>query len=484
MIEFVTLLLGLVAGTQAVELSVGEQVSLVEVRLDGRFAGGLAGPPWILNVDFGEELSPHELVATAYDGYRQELQTIRQWVNLPRERVEARLALERPGSGGAAARPGPASARLIWTALDHQSPPKVKLTFDGQSLEVDDPGVIALPAHDPRGVHFLRAELEFAAAEGGVGGPADGGTSSVTHVELVFGGSFGDEVSTELTALVLEAGKHPPGPGEMDGWLRKGDQFLKSVAVDRGPVNLLVVRERSNATFDGLHQVFEGYYRQYHPPTRVALGLPANKNSSAPPTVLGEGDRVRFAYPTTGREQVPVGQGISAPQEGMSVRLPRDAMTPLAEQVPVSHNVTELGPLFDILVSAFSDEDETPVERQQLADAVAIAGVVAATGDQRRAVLLIRSGAATDSSSFSPEIVRGYLRRLGVPLVVWSIATEEGASSAWGEQQDVSTYEQMSKALIELRKLLQSQIVVWVEGSHLRHEIELTEKATGLRPVS
>ena len=32
--------------------------------------------------------------------------------------------------------------------------------------------------------------------------------------------------------------------------------------------------------------------------------------------------------------------------------------------------------------------------------------------------------------------------------------------------------------------MLKSQIVVWVEGSHLAHQIELTDKAVGLRPIS
>ncbi len=456
MIEFVTLLLGLVTGSQAVELSVGERVTLVEVRLDDRFAGGLSGPPWILNCDFGSDLAPHELVAVAYDAHRRELQTIRQWVNLPRQRVEARLALERPASG-------PAIARLIWTALDHQDSPEVKLTFDGQPLPAGDLRAIVLPAHDLRSVHFLRAELGFSAIEGRAGG-----ASSVTHAELVFGGSYGDEVSTELTALVFEGGKRPPRLETMGGWLRKGDQTLKVVAVDRGPANLLVVRERSAATHEGLRQVFQDFYRKYNPPSRVALGLQKKSDPVAPLSVLGKGDRVRFAYPTTGREKVDVGQG---------------AAPVLTEQVPVSHNVTDLGPLFDILTSAFSAEDDAPLARQQLADAVAIAGVVAAAGDRRRAVILIRSGAAEDSSSFSPRTVREYLRRLGVPLVVWSIAAGDGAS-AWGEDRDVSRYEQMNKALDRLRKMLASQVVVWVEGSHLGHEIELTEKATGLRPIS
>ncbi len=452
MIEFVTLLLGLVTGSQAVELSVSDQVAAVEFRLDGRFAGVVSSPPWVLTCDFGDDLSPHELVVTAYGSRRQELQTIRQWVNLPRERVEARLALERPADG---TEPKPATARLIWAALDHQDPPEVRLTFDGQPLPVDDPEAIALPAHDLRSVHLLRAELVFSSA-------------SVTYAELVFGGTYGEEVSTELTALVLEAAKRPPKPEEMVGWLRKGDQPLEVVAVDRGAANLVVVRERSEATSSALRQVFDDYHRRYRPRRRGSLGLPA-KAPSAPPVVVGEGDRIRFAYPTISREQVAVGQGMAPP---------------LTEQVPVSRNVTDLGPLFDTLTTAFSAEVEAPAARQQLADAVAIAGLVAAAGDRRRAVLLIRSGVAEDTSRFSPRIVRSYLRRLAVPLVVWSIGAVDGASAAWGEERNVSSYERMRKALFELSDVLKSQVVVWVEGPHLSHEIELTDQSSGLREIS
>ncbi len=450
MIEFVTLLLGLVTGSQAVELSVSEQVALVEVRLDGRFAGGLTGKPWIVDCDFGEQLSPHVLEATAYDGKREELQTVRQWVNLPRDRLEARLALDRRADGRA-------TARLIWAALDEQGPPIVKLRFDGQPLPATDLRAIELPAHDARGLHFLRAEVQISTAER-------------AHAELVFGGSYGEDVSTELTAVVFAAGKRQLRPEKMIGWLRRETEQLGVVAVDRGPVNLLVVRERSEATHSGLKEVYKGYQKELADPGHVSMRMPA-KAPSLPPSVLEDGDRVRFAFPTTGHGRVRVvGQGAA----------------PIAvEQVPVSRDVAARGLLFDLLTHSFWSEDESPAAAHQLADAVAVAGVVAAAGDRRRAVVLIRSGAAEDTSRFSPAVVREYLRRLGVPLFVWSIPAQDGAPpAAWGEERDVSTYKRMRGALGDLRKALQSQIVVWVEGSYLSHEIELTEKAAGLKEVS
>ncbi len=452
MIEFVTLLLGLATGAQTVELSVSEQVALVEVRLDGSFIGGLTGSPWLVDCDFGEQLATHELVATAFDAERQKLQTIRQWVNLPRNRVEARLALD--GIAGDRSAAEPATARLIWTALDHQGPPEVRLTFDGQPLPAGDLEAIQLPPHDLRGLHLLRAEVKFS-------------DTDQAHAELVFGGTYRDQVSTELTAVVFETGKRLPGAEKMAGWMRKGDQPLEVVAIDRGPVNLLVVRERSEATLDGLRQVGYDYLKALVEPGRASLRMPPQPGPVTPPSVLGEGGRVRFVFPTIDREQVRVGQGAA----------------PLAiEQVPVSRDVSDRGRLFDVLTNHFWSPDEAPAAEQQLADAVAIAGVEAATGDRRRAVLLIRSGATEDTSRFSPAEVRGYLRRLGVPLYVWSIAAES-ESLPWGKENDVSTYKRMNQALDDLRKTLKKQVVVWVEGAHLSHQVELTAKAKELRPL-
>ncbi|MCP3958690.1 MAG: hypothetical protein GY719_12625 [bacterium] len=437
-----TLLLGLVTGTQAVELSVSEQVALVEIRLDGRFVGGSSRPPWIVNCDFGSGLSPHELTATAYDAERRELETIRQWVNLPRDRVEARLALDRSGERAAI------NARLIWSALDHQTPPSVNLTFDGQPLAAESFEAIPLPPHDVAGLHFLRAELRFSETE-------------QAQAELVFGGTYGDEVATELTGLVMNTEKRAPGLGEMAAWFEKRGRAVPVVAVERGPVNLLIVREKSAATLAGLRRIHERHQQRIVASRQRPVRIP----------VLDDEDRVRFAFPTIEREQTLVGQGEA----------------PLAmEQVKVSRDIRDFGPLFDILTDAFYPDQDVAVPRQQLADAVAIAGVVAAAGDRRRAVVLIRSGETRDDSRFSPQVVREYLRRLGVPLFVWSIPPEGSETappppSPWGEEQEVLDQRLLNKALVDLRKELRSQVVIWLEGAHLTHEIELTDKARGLR---
>ena len=88
MIEIVTLFLGLVTGPQAVELQVGAPVGAVEVELDGELVEWLDGPPWRFEVDLGEALAPHELVAIAHDESGRELARARRWINIDMPRVE------------------------------------------------------------------------------------------------------------------------------------------------------------------------------------------------------------------------------------------------------------------------------------------------------------------------------------------------------------------------------------------------------------
>ncbi len=92
MIEIVTLFLGLVNGSQPVELAVRQGAAQVEVRLDGLVVERLTSPPWRLEVDLGEALAPHELVAVAYDERGRELARARRWINvdMPRARIGGR----------------------------------------------------------------------------------------------------------------------------------------------------------------------------------------------------------------------------------------------------------------------------------------------------------------------------------------------------------------------------------------------------------
>ena len=65
MIEFLTLMIGLVAGSRTVELAAEPPVVAVELLLDGEVVGRRDRPPWRFVLDLGPELSPHELLANS-----------------------------------------------------------------------------------------------------------------------------------------------------------------------------------------------------------------------------------------------------------------------------------------------------------------------------------------------------------------------------------------------------------------------------------
>ena len=116
---------------------------------------------------------------------------------------------------------------------------------------------------------------------------------------------------------------------------------------------------------------------------------------------------------------------------------------------------------------------------QKLATGVAVAGLEAA-GDGNPRVVLLVSGDADDQSAYEPAMVRGFLKALGVPLVVWT-TDREGVDPGWGEVEDVSTAGKLSTAARKLNQKLKRQWIVWVEGLHLPNRIELDPKAERIR---
>ena len=88
MIEIVTLFLGLVTGPQPVEIAVGPEVASVEIRLDGRAVARLEAPLRQAEIDLGEALAPHELLAVALDEEGRELGRDRRWINIDLPEVE------------------------------------------------------------------------------------------------------------------------------------------------------------------------------------------------------------------------------------------------------------------------------------------------------------------------------------------------------------------------------------------------------------
>lgn len=444
MIAFASLFLGLTLGVQPVAVAVGEPAVAAELYLDGRMLARLSGPPWSIPCDFGDVLAPHELVAVGLDAEGQEVARARQWINLPQPPAEATVVLG--GDNGGEGR----VAHVSWESLTGAEPLRVEASFDGRALEVQDPRTIPLPDYDPSRIHFLRVEVLF--------------TNRVASVaEVTFGGTYADQINTELTAVpvVLERGASLPQPERWSGRLLKAGAPLEVVGVETSPAELVVVRDEAAREELGRLVADTAGFRRFAAPRlgqSTSTGSYAGNGSALRYAMrLKKDQALRFLWPVPRRQAgtaqtfdlFPPSQSFAAGDGGVFWLLSR-AVRPVA------------GP-------------------QRLADAVAVAGVSAAGRERRRAVLLVLSGEPHDDSALAPEAVRRYLGSLQVPLVVWSLSEAPSpAARAWGEVVDVSSLTRLEKAVKELTRLLDRQRIVWVNGTHLPQEIELAPGVEGM----
>ncbi len=434
MIAFVTLLLGLISGVYPIEVKVGGPVAAVELTLDGATAGRIEAPPWIERVDLGSDLRPHELVARALDTAGNELSRATQWINLPRPPAEVEVVLENDGTGA------PKAAQLTWQSVNGVGPTSISLTLDGEPLKVDKAGKAALPARDLGSLHVLSADLWFP-------------PGITARRDVAYGGQYGSEVSTELTAVPvrLRPGAALPPPAALAGWFTFGGQALTVAAVENGPAKVILVRvPTGNEVLDRL--------------------LPASRRNAAPSLQsrmkLDGEDRVRF---------LSLG---SSPY--------RDSKVP-AELFDMSRELTpKEGGLFWFLTSTRLLKE---AGGQRIADAVAVAGLQAAAENDRRAVVLVLGGEAKDVSRYDVSTVRRYLESIRVPLFVWSLyGPAPPGAAAWTspaeKADDISTPLKLERAVSRLRAELAGQRIVWLDGRHLPQAVALGPEAKGVELVT
>jgi hypothetical protein len=431
MISFTSLFLGLVLGAQTIQLAVADGVDRVDLHLDGQIIGTLDSEPWTLEYDFGEELAPHDLVAIAFDAKDEQVGRAQQWVNLPRQAAEAALILEAADSDTSR------TAHLTWESLAATAPTAIRFSFDGQILEVRDPREFELPPHDPGQIHFLRAELEFA-------------ESLTSVVEVIFGGTYTDRVSTELTAIPVrvEKGVGDLVPESLAGWFLKGDQPLQVAAIEQGVADIVIVRDPATQQSIDKQQRPEGNNPRFSGSAAATTGA----------TKRPQDWRLQFLWPVPHRHG-----GVQGP----------------FDLFPNSSALTSQdGDLLQLMtLTRISPE---PDAQQRLADAVAVAGVTAAGGRSRRAVVLYLGDHPQDHSNLTAAQVRRFLERLQVPLYVWTTTRPKDVEDTWGDASKIVTYAQLEGAWRRLRKDLERQRVVWVSGIHLPQEIALAPEAEGI----
>jgi hypothetical protein len=427
-ITFLSLFFGLITGPYPVELSVNGPVAAVEILLDGQTAAQLNGPPWKTEVDFGRDLLPHHIVARALDASGQEVGRVQAWANLPNSLTKVGIVTE--GGPGAP----PRAARIVWTHLKGQQPVSMSLLFDGAPVTLGGRGRATLPTHDLKKLHMLTAEVHFSRLE-------------VVRKDIAYGGELGSKVSTELTAVPvrLRRGRLPPAE-QLSGWFAAAGRPLPVIAVEEGPAHLLVVRSPDAKELAG------------------RLGTSGLKAAANPRNEkLGEGQVARFLSPRPLRFET------------------SESLTDLFDVSPAFTD--RMGGFVQLLETihrrVMPGEKAAPGKR--IADAVAAAGLVAITENRRRAVLLVISGDEEDDSRQDPAAVRKFLEAIRVPLFVWCMKTPAPDSplAAWGECKDAKITQTLSLAVEEIRRELDSQRIVLVDGRHLPQSITLGPAASG-----
>lgn len=465
MIEFITLLLGLVAGPKTIEMSVGEDVSEVRLLLDGETIANLDSEPWKVEFDFGTSLSPRLLEAVALDPEGAALGSAVQRLNVPRPPAEVRVALERGADGAARA------ALLTWESSVRSNPRATRAWFDGEDLDTTNPKRIPLPTYDESVLHLLQVELEFT-------------SDVVAQAQTVIGGLYLDEAQADLTAFLVstQGSAKKLKPGDMSTWFsvaRPGTEGTAKVpahvvASEKGGLDLVLVR---GPGVDQSIQLLEGAFTE----GLSSGGIPSGAASSG---VEGTGAGGLAGIANMGAaSNIERLQRILALDKNQRLRIlaPRArqqaGQTVAMEVFALSPEITaEQGGLYWALQQTVVLPGLSPSLR--LADAVAVAGLQAANGHRRRGVLLAVSESETDESRFAVSTVREYLASIQVPLYVWRIGdTATDTWTEWGSGELITNFRELQNASRRLAKSLDRQRIVWLEGLHLPNAISTTEQA-------
>lgn len=426
-VAFLTLFLGLAAGPQPVELTAPRGTAAIELLLDGVQVGRLAAPPWRGQVDLGTALLPHRLVARALDARGAEIGRAEQRLNLPQPSAEVQIVVE----SGAADQPR--RIRVLAQSVTGDSPESIALTLDGRPLAPDAQGRIQLPARQPGGAtRVLSAELRW-----------PGGLTA--RRDLALGRQYDDEVSSELTAIPvwLRGGSELPLPAQLGGWLTADGRALPVDGVESGGEQVMVVRD----------------------PAAVAplWHLAAARSPVETRFALESGAQVQFVWPDP---HAPAGR-VDGGARGAGAAGGGAELFDVSQQ----HDGAEHGIVWLLARVLHQPRGEAP---PRLADAAAMAALQAYAGGHRRAVLVVLAPAGgADRSQYSAAAVRRYCAALHVPLFVWSPGPPAAASrAAWGEVADVSG-SGLNAAFRTLRRALDAQRILLVEGQPLPQAVAL-----------
>jgi len=468
MIEFLTLFLGLTVGPQVVELNVNGAVATVAIQLDGKTIHVLEKEPWTFECDLGEQPLPHDLVAIAMDKDGEEIDRAELWINMGSNRSRASLAIQTDPDGRARA------LRLNWESIGEERPREINVVFDGKPLVVSDPNNIPLPSHDGDEFHYVSASLEF-----------DENGESRRETEL--GGIRSQEISSELTAIVVDLAKRVrlPSVTKMRTWFLKRGVPVPIHGVEKGLMEVFIVRS------PGAQEVLDRLASEV-----VSSSYTVNSGVLGP-WIDWQPEKFFVGEPTEVLRRIEAGTDHLRPLRRFGA-LDDDVLLNFISPIPGavtpggitretflrsrSFSATEGG-----LNWLFQRQKEPMRFNPRVSAAVAVAGMAAHDTNRRRAVVLMTAGAVEDPNDFPPHMTRGYLEALDVPLYVWSFG-EGTLDHAWQGAVDLGdprkpqeVARRLAQATASLQRDLRKQRVVWLEGRHIPNQIALASEARGVR---
>lgn len=424
MIEITTLLLGLLVGPRTVAFTAAPQVTSVVIEIDGQVAVGVVPEEGggEARIDFGRALMPHRVSAIAYGETGIEIGRDEEWVNLPRPEIAARLVLH--GDPWT-----PDRASLIWEHLA-EHPVTVRratATLDGRPLTVPDPQDIRLPSSDPDVPHLLALDVTFSNGE---------------RMELAraWGGGGIDEVETRLLPfrVATRPGEAwPADPPAAVGACLAAPRGAQVHGLEEGGADVVVVRDVK--ALPRINRMLRSTLAR-RSPVGVSRMLP-----------LRDGDRLRQVWPMARRA---------------------DHRRGTLSMFPSTDATASGRGLISVLRERAVRRDDG---KQRLADAVAVAGLLAYGSGRASAVVLVLGEQPQEASFAAPAQVRAYLDALAVPLHVWGVA---GAKpTEWGMARDVSSLPRLERAVDDLRGELDRQRLVWLSGVGLPQEVRFGDCA-------
>ncbi len=327
-IVFVTLLLGLVAGVQPVEVRVGPDVKSVRIVLGDQEIAKLTQAPWRTAIDFGPRREPQRLDAIAYDANGNEIGRATQFIDVPRSLADVAIVVTDK------------RLELVPRHLEFAKPVSARIDVDGKPLRVSK-FAADRPALDATHPHVVSAEMRF----------ADG---VIARRELVLTGGLSYSAGSELTPVVVTGERK-----NVEGCFSAGGVPLHVSGVEKSSALVTMVRDPGAGFANTIARLYRG-----------ALGWMRPRDSVIKMTRLPENAALRILWPIGRR----FGEGSDSP----------------SMMFPPSHD-EEGAVIVNALLKQVPGREAKESPRR-FADAVAVAGVKSLELGRRRAVVLVLDG--------------------------------------------------------------------------------------------